>query len=223
MKNLDMLGFNSTDNPVTCGMWHDPALTTPKNHASLVAYTSELEKYQEAVQQFETVPNLMSSIKHTNGKHEICDAVKLHQDGIAGFFSPNQLSLTKSGFVEPLIPPQRHPKFCNSEKYLLSMDYLVHDFEVMCHKLKPTSKLVLIDMGASLDFHGKNQPIMWLLRVYEKMEFYFDHIYGFEVTKKDPESVYVDSLPEKYFPSYHWINIGVSSEEGVKMNPLQTI
>ena len=29
-----------------------------------------------------------------------------------------------------------------------------HDFEAMCHKLKPTSKLVLIDMGASLDFVG---------------------------------------------------------------------
>ena len=224
MKNADKLGFDRVRvNPVTCSMWQDPTVTTPENHANLVAYISELEAYQQAVKNFKPIPNLMSSIKNTNGKHEICDATKLHPDGITGFFSRNQLSLTASGYVEPLLPPQRHPNLCGSEEYIMSMDYLVHDFEAMCHKLKPTSKLVLIDIGASLDFHGKDQPIIWLMNVYEKMGFHFDHIYGFEPAYTDPKSVYEDLLPEKYFPSYHWINVGVSPEKGDKLNPLNSI
>ena len=55
------------------------------------------------------------------------------------------------------------------------MDYLVHDFEYnMCRKLKRTSRLVLLDMGASLEFHGSLAPIMTLLKQYEKFGFVFD-------------------------------------------------
>ena len=112
----------------------------------------------------------------------------------------------------------RDHKICFAEQRnetlnLMSLDYLVHDFEAMCRKLKPTSKRVFIDIGASLSFHlgGEEediQPIVTLLETYEKFGFNFDHIYGFEVEFAEPEDVYLEMLPEKYFPSYHWINVG---------------
>lgn len=119
----------------------------------------------------------------------------------------------------------RSHKFCHKEghRHIMSLDYLVHDFEFMCRQLKPTSKLILLDMGAALDFHGNNQPIVTLLRQYEKFGFVFDHIYGFEISKKDPKEVFETSLPEEYMASYHWINVGVSAEEGHKLNPLHSI
>ena len=57
-------------------------------------------------------------------------------------------SLTDFGCVEPLFSLMRSTKICNLKVFgLLSFDYLVHDFEHMCQKLKPTSKRILIDMG----------------------------------------------------------------------------
>ncbi len=50
--------------------------------------------------------------------------------------------------------------------------------------------------------------IVHLLDLYEKFGFHFDHIYGFEITMMEPQTVY-DLLPEKYVPAYHWINVGV--------------
>ena len=114
-----------------------------------------------------------------------------------------------------LLLPFRHPNFCLRGKNdsvglaLTSLNYLVHDFERMCLKLKPSSKIVLIDMGESLEFHSSSiAPIMDLMRTYEKFGFFFDHIYAFEATETKPEKVYKELLPEKYFPSYHWINTG---------------
>ena len=155
---------------------------------------------------------------------QICDSLRLHPDGINGIFPSKQLSLTSSGYVEPILPPMRSHKICeNHGQHLMSLAYLVHDFEFMCRKLKPTSRLVLVDMGAALDFHGTNQPIVTLLRQYAKFGFVFDHIYGFEINAKDPKVVYETSLPEEYIPSYHWINVGVSAKEGDKLNPLHSV
>jgi len=223
MENLDTLGFNKVNNPRTCFVY-DPNATYPTLQASLTSYREELEAHTKAIQSFETIPNLMHNIKHSSAgtEHDICNSLRPHPDGILGLFPSKQLSLSSSGYVEPILPPMRHPGLCGDPSKHLSMDFLVHDFEAMCHKLKPTSKLVLIDIGASLDFHGRNQPIMWLLNLYEKMGFHFDHIFGFEVTDKDPKKVY-GGLPEKYFSSYHWINVGVSKDKGDKLNPLRSI
>ena len=79
-------------------------------------------------------------------------------------------------------------------------------------------------MGASLEFHHRGEnPALYLLDLYEKFGFRFDHIYGFEMSPTDPGTVFGKLLPEKYMPSYHWINVGVSSEEGHKLNPLHSI
>ena len=106
----------------------------------------------------------------------------------------------------------------------MSLDYLVHDFEAMCNNLKPHSKTVLIDMGASLQFHGGgSQPMIQLMDQYEKFGINFDHIYAFEMTPTDPKKVYENLLPERFMASYHWINVGVTAEEGHKLNPLHSI
>ena len=123
----------------------------------------------------------------------------------------------------------RHHGICTDYKAaVMDMNYLVHDFETMCRKLKPSSRIILIDMGASLSFHDGNkhmnsQPIIWLIKLYEKFGFFFDHIYGFEITPTDPKKVYGRLLPEEYIPSYHWINVGVEHGEGSKLNPLRSI
>jgi len=111
----------------------------------------------------------------------------------------------------------------------MSLDYLLHDFEHMCHSLKPTSRRIFIDMGASLSFHGganskrPQQPVVRLLKLYETFGFYFDHIYGFEITHTAPTMVYNQLLPEEYIPIYHWINVGVNHTVGHRLNPLHSI
>ena len=147
---------------------------------------------------------------------ELCKKAHPHPEGIQVLFPSKQLSLTPAGYVEPLLTPMRHPEFCKStvipedRKKLLDLDYLIHDFEKMCLNLKPSSRSILIDMGASLKFHGgRKVPIVVLLEMFQQFGFYFDHIYGFEITEFDPKQVYNEFLPEEYMPSYHWINAGM--------------
>jgi hypothetical protein len=139
--------------------------------------------------------------------------LRLHPDGLQALFPSKQLSLTKSGYVEPLLPPLRSPHFCgdNSKQYGLSLNFLVHDFEAICLNLKPWSRIVLVDMGAALDFHDNHlqkPPMIDLMTTFEKFGLHFDHIYAFEINGKDPNKVYGEYLPVDYFTSYHWINTG---------------
>ena len=207
------LGYASEKNPKGCLIWKDPNATSAEIHKSLTSYSTELDAHTAAIKNFKPIPDLLKSIAKT-GNHDVCATARLHPDGLKALFPSNQLSLTDSGYVEPLTPPMRNNKVCDPGgfKHLMSLDYLVHDFEHMCRKLKPTSKRILIDMGASLSFHGADQPIVTLLELYEKFGFEFDHIYGFEISFTDPKQVYGTLLPEKYFPTYHWINVGESIE-----------
>ena len=129
----------------------------------------------------------------------------------------------------------RHHDFCFNKaskgvvaaetiRNLFSIEYLIHDFEAMCRTLQPSSKKILIDMGAELDFAGdRGSPVIDLLQLYEKFGIHFDHIYGFEVKEKDAKKIFGELLPEKYMHVYHWMNVGVSSEVGDKLNPLHSI
>eukprot|EP00978_Attheya_sp_CCMP212_P034744 scaffold147254_cov57-Attheya_sp.AAC.1 len=233
MDNLSNLGYNETiNNPTTCNIWSDPSITTPDIHKELIAYAKDLDNHTLALQKFEMIPDLLTAIQEhskssSSPNHHICKTARPHPDGIRGLFPNSQLSFSDSGYIDPLLllPPMRHNKFCqNGRSYLMSLDYLVHDFEAMCRKLKPTSRRVLIDMGASLNFLGSKSPMMVLMELYKKFGFTFDHIYAFEMTPSDPKQVFTDLLPEEYLPSHHcWINVGVVPDEGAKLNPLHSI
>jgi hypothetical protein len=210
--NLDYLGYNTiTSNPSGCKIWQDQTATTPAIHSLLASYSADLKNYTGIVKKFKQIPDLLKIIQKTNS-HDICVTARPHPHGIKALFPSNQLSLSDSGYVEPLTTPMRHHDICTEGSRLMTLEYLVHDFEAMCRKLKPTSKRILIDMGASLSFHGEEtkspQPIVELLNLYKKFGFKFDHIYGFEVTFTDPKEVYENLLPEEYLPNYHWINVG---------------
>jgi hypothetical protein len=147
------------------------------------------------------------------------------------------------GYIEPLLTPMRNPHFCTDfdhhnnkgqeqqdkekHKLMFSLNYMVHDFEHLCfHQLQPHSRTVFIDMGASLKFHGDSdsraQPMVDLIRLYQKFGITFDHIYGFEIKKISAKEAY-QLIPQEYMASYHWINVGVSHQRGHKKNPLDSI
>eukprot|EP00586_Coscinodiscus_wailesii_P000290 CAMPEP_0172485388 /NCGR_PEP_ID=MMETSP1066-20121228/13454_1 /TAXON_ID=671091 /ORGANISM="Coscinodiscus wailesii, Strain CCMP2513" /LENGTH=399 /DNA_ID=CAMNT_0013250657 /DNA_START=312 /DNA_END=1511 /DNA_ORIENTATION=+ len=239
MDNLNKLGYDSTRDPSTCNIWFDPNVTNPFVHADLIAYNRSLDNLNRAIEAFEPIPDLLKSMRYNQShQHDICKQARLrhptrtsrHGDGdrktIDEFFPKNLLSHTpSSGLVEPLLPPMRHQNFCVSKSGydLLRLDYLIHDFEAMCQQLKPFSRRVLIDMGASLSFHEGDQPMIVLMNWYKKFGFRFDHIYAFEKTFKSPEEVYKNLLPKEYMASYHWINVGVNHTQGNKLNPFNSI
>jgi len=214
MDHAEELGYGTSDYkqaPKGCLIWKDPSLSTPKVHKALTDYSVEVVKHTKIIADFEPIPDLLKSIIET-GSHDVCATARPHPDGLKALFPSNQLSLTNSGYVEPLAPPLRTMDLCKDVKpstdEIMKLDYLVHDFEAMCHKLKPNSKRILIDMGASLVFKKGSTPMLELMDLYEKFGFNFDHIYAFELKYTDPKKVYQNLLPEKYIPAFHWMNVG---------------
>ena len=112
--NAEELGFSSEKNPKGCHIWEDPNATNADIHSSLISYASEVNEHAKAVKNFKSIPDLLKSIIKT-GNHSICDAAKLHEDGLQALFPSKQLSLTSSGHVEPLLPPMRSQKFCRDK------------------------------------------------------------------------------------------------------------
>ena len=119
------------------------------------------------------IPDLLDSMRHTiNTKKnldlnqwydEICPTLRPHPNGLQALFPSKQISMTPSGeYIEPLLTPMRHPNYCLhgfTRPDLFRIDYLIHDFESMCRQLKPTSRRIFIDMGASLAYHEMKKMI----------------------------------------------------------------
>lgn len=161
MEHLDELGLNETDASKSKGcapfFQHDDEKNSLLSNDVVSKFTNYVRdlttNFTHHEQKFESAEHdLMKTIKISSQEDipNICKSLRLHDDGsIDNFFSNSELSYSsKMGYMEPLMPPMRHPEFCSDTKYLLSLDYLVHDFEAMCNSLKPHSKLVMIDMGA---------------------------------------------------------------------------
>ena len=216
----------------TCHLWRNS--TTSPYYEQLHQFIHELDDYYDLVNSF-TLPgnsgnnyNLRQHIiEHNN--HDICDQLKLHPEGLPGIFSKSrQLSLGASGWMEPLLPPMRHPKFCfKGREYLLAQEYLIHDFQALCHKLKPHSRTVFVDMGASPFFHletGQNapSPTLFLLDLFRKFGIQFDHVYAYEMRQYPPQLVF-QHLPRHLASSYHWINVPVSDDPNSHQNPFKMI
>jgi hypothetical protein len=145
--------------------------------------------------------------------------LELHRNGLKGLFTLDTLTETSHGLLEPLFPPMRDPKICFDLSAIMSMDYLIHDFAAFCRQLTPSSRVILVDMGASLNFHGgSQQPAVYLTNMYSKFGFHFDHIYAYEITPTDPTHM-VKSIPVSILPAYHWFNVGVDPNPNSKQNP----
>jgi hypothetical protein len=205
-----------------CNLWKNPALTTNETFEQLHAFKKEIHDYYELVNKFQDIADIRPLLEKDPSA---CDMLELHPEGLPGIFSSQQLSFTRSGYVEPLLPPMRHPDFCfDHDKYIMSLQYVVLDFAQMCRKLKRHSRIVLVDMGASLSFHGsaEDSPAIYLAEIYRKFGMPFDHIYAYEMTPTQPMQV-VEKLPEHLQAAYHWINVGVSADRNSRVNPFNMI
>lgn len=189
-------------------------------------YLKMLDSYTKAVQEFDLKLDDIRTIPQAK-KNKICQSI---DDVLKGSFQVDvALSKTREGYVEPLLPPLRHPRFClaapggNRPSYILNSDYLVHDFGLMCRNLNSDSKTVFVDMGASLQFNGrKTSPAMELVTLYRKFGIQFDHYYAFEATKTEPKRLY-ERIPKELLTSFHWFNVPVQADESSKQNPWTAI
>lgn len=223
--NAKELGYDIDNRSVVlsrrvCDLWtiESSSLTT-----NLTQYRSELAIYTALVKNFSGVSDLRKLLQQGMSKDEVCRQVQLHPGGLTEIFKSGQLSTGPFGFVEPLLPPLRHPEFCFSHKHLLDLNYIVHDFSAMCRALTPNSRIVLVDMGASLMFHGgADSPAVYLTHIYRKFGLPFDHIYAFEITPTAPTAVF-ERVPPELLTSYHWINVGVSANPEDRLNPFRML
>lgn len=172
----DMNVDDKTKIPPTCTLWNNE--THSDIHGDLQMYLKELEDYEARLLNFKGSSDIRRRMQ-VEGKAAVCDSLELHQDGLKGIFkNSGQLSYSSSGYIEPLLPPMRHPKVCvNGREHLFDLGYLIHDFSALCRKTKPTSRFVLVDMGASLDFHSsgdENMPAIYLTSIFDKFGFPFD-------------------------------------------------
>ncbi|KAL7564586.1 hypothetical protein ACA910_017931 [Epithemia clementina (nom. ined.)] len=223
-NNQDTLGYNPADGETSegCKIWNDPAASSIYNE--LHAYREEIVKYWEAVEKSSWIKDhgIQDVRKHLRKgicRHLELDAPK-GKDLQEAFFPSGQLSYTNaSGWIEPLTPPMRHPNFCMRKSgNILNTKCLVHNFAAMCRKLTRTSRIVLFDLGASPKFAGASSPMWKIVNLFEQFGFKFDHIYAFEIKHFTAEDVY-QMVPRHLQPAYHWINAGVSTEEGHNLNP----
>ena len=224
MENLISLGYNTTgnENADTCAVILN---STSPIYNDVQQYLGELELYSDLVNNFEPISDMKLEMKASNRSviQGVCHRVKIHPDGLKGIFQSGQLSKSSSmGYMEPLLPTMRHPKICYQfKRYLLNMEYLIHDFYSMCQQIKHDSRLIFVNMGASLDFHRQSRvqsPDSYLQHLYSKFGFEFDHIYAYEITPKNAPAVY-ELVPDSLLASWHWINVGVDPIPGAKMNP----
>lgn len=220
VEHAKELNYHDPRDPSGCNIWSSSTATP--YHKELHQFLGELRDYSNRVRMFTPIKQDLRVLIQNKSQEEVCKSLELHPDGIPGMFPSGQLSWTRVGFSEPLLTPMRHPEFCFDTEYTMNMNYMIHDFAEMCRQLKPSSRTVFIDMGASLDFHETESPAMYIIELYTKFGFVFDHIYAFEIRKKDPAAVF-QKVPAHLMASYHWNNVAVSPEPNNKFNPLDSI
>ncbi|CAM9769015.1 unnamed protein product, partial [Heterosigma akashiwo] len=216
LSHKDELGYEKSGSEYgsACEIW---AKELPIANV-LKSYISELDMYNQAVRHFAPVEDIRPLLSECP-----CASLEVNGTGLINLFHSRQLSKTSSGFVEPLLPPMRHPKLCFNKRELMSLDYLVHDFAEMCKGLEATSRTVFIDIGASIFFHkGGINPALSLVNLYAKFGFKFDHVYAYEITRTEPEELF-KHLPSELFAAYHWINVGVELDPSSKLNPWRMV
>jgi len=177
-NHSETLGYNKKGNKSSgsgCAIWKDE---NSEIKDQLRDYRSDLNSYKALLDDFmqkDPMPDVRGSISDGTGGHSICKSLDVSEDGLKEIFSRSgQLSCLKNDeggceLIEPLLPPMRHPGMCdNFGKHLMDMSFLIHDFASICQKLKKHSRIVLVDMGASLEFHGKTAPPVYLASMFRQ-------------------------------------------------------
>lgn len=235
IDNAETLGLRSEQSTPTCPLIKDETLPIHKPVQRYFQELEEYNRIMKEFQPIEH--DLRDDILPGESNIEqVCSAVKIHRNGLEGIFNSNGTSSsTHAGVMEPLLPVMRNQKICPDigqvsykivlkfitqnlsnqlhiqpfvSQHLMSLEYLVHDFYSMCKQLKRHSRTVFIDMGASLDFHGSDEsPAIYIIKIYSKFGFQFDHIYAYEINQMEPARVY-ERVPNELMTSYHWINVG---------------
>jgi hypothetical protein len=265
LDHPSVYGFNTTGNQTSsaCRLWRSsggPNTNNPSN-PQLFQLLQQYRGYLKPINDLRL--QLLNDVTSPK-RHDVCQRVNLHANGVQGFFTNSSSSSSRSssstsatsstrtmlshstaaGFMEPLLPPMRHPNFCRQDDnigfnfgYLLDLSYLVHDFYTLCRnhiKLQgrhSPPRIVLFDLGASLNFHHlsssdssvQQEPMMQIIALFAKFGFPFDHIYAYEKKATDPQVVFGERLPVALMPAYHWINVGVVAEPGHRLNPFTTL
>mmetsp|Transcript_48621 Transcript_48621/g.146606 ORF Transcript_48621/g.146606 Transcript_48621/m.146606 type:complete len:379 (-) Transcript_48621:86-1222(-) len=224
MENAQALGYDTPEGTTSsgCKMWNDDKSPYANE---LQAFVKELEEYAKRAREFNSP---VTDLRLHLDENDVCSKLELDSNGLMGIFRSSQLSLSSTGYVEPILPPLRHPAFCpgfKPQKGGVDLSYLVHDFSAICRSLKRTSRTIMINMGASLEFNldpGDTSSELYLIDLFRRFGMPFDHIYAFEITPTPPERVFQD-LPAHLMSSYHWINVGVESDPQSKLNPLKLL
>jgi len=93
----------------TCHLWTEP--TSTPYYSEMQDMLHQLEEYYRRIEAFNL--NAMDVRLHFNDANgDICDKLELDKHGLTALFPNEKLSYTRSGWVEPLLPPMRHPKWC---------------------------------------------------------------------------------------------------------------
>lgn len=231
-ENAVALGYNKKGNKSSgsgCEIWKDEDSPIKEQ---LQTFRVELDTYKNLLNSFmqkSPVPDVRDSLSDGNDINDICSTLEVNPDGLKDIFQSGQLSCLnntegKCELLEPLLPPMRHPGICsNFRRHLMDMTFLVHDFASICRKLKKHSRIVLVDMGASLEFHGNSlSPAVYLANTFRQFGMPFDHIYAYEITEAPPSNVF-EKVPEHLMSAFHWINVGVDPSPESKLNPLRML
>jgi hypothetical protein len=227
---VDAEKADSIQDDIGCEMWKNSSRTDI--YEDLSHFRQELRVYERLVEQYQGIDqDVRQHMENNDDKNDnstsVCDLLQIHPQGLPGIVtSPSSLSHLPhgGGYLEPLLPPFRHPDFCFDPMALMDMGYLIHDFAHFCQfRISRYSRTVFIDMGASLDFHeDRPSPAMHMIQTYQKFGIPFDHIYGYEVNETNATDVY-RTIPSSLLHSYHWYNVGVSADIGSRHNPLTTV
>eukprot|EP00548_Thalassiothrix_antarctica_P001602 CAMPEP_0194133230 /NCGR_PEP_ID=MMETSP0152-20130528/3487_1 /TAXON_ID=1049557 /ORGANISM="Thalassiothrix antarctica, Strain L6-D1" /LENGTH=364 /DNA_ID=CAMNT_0038828505 /DNA_START=81 /DNA_END=1175 /DNA_ORIENTATION=+ len=201
----------------------------------VMAHIGELQTYYDDIsarKEFAPDVRTLFDIDYSN-KEDVChtysDPSSKSNDLSTEYFTTSkEISHSSTqGFMEPLLPPFRHPAFCIHEMFSYRMDFLVEDFGHICRQtLTRESKTAFIDIGATYNFvddkidHGS--PVIQVIEKYRKFGIHFDDIYAYEIQEWDVERVY-KTIPDHMRQPMHWINTGVSTEPGHMFNPWTTV
>lgn len=212
----------------TCHIWTES--TTTPYHSEMIDFVKDLEYYYTRVEAFTLGNNVTDVRMHLDDPNDdICEKLEIDGTGLPALFPNGKLSYTSAGWVEPLLPPMRHPAWCLAKGHdpnlMASIEYIIHDFGHLCRQLKRTSRIILFDMGATLSFGAKKwpSPVLYLVRLFQKFGLPFDHIYAWEINRKDPNVLFKEELPPNMDAAYHFINVGVSDDPASRQNPFKLL